>query len=376
MITIRFSQNKRMKSTIDFESNYTVYEAVETIYKLHNHALNYGNKYTLEITISEDKQEILMDEIPIGTTEKLNVFSFLENHINQVYEDEEDSEEHNLLLKLIETMRQEYQAEQMTSNIYQLIDEQEEEQLLNDIDKDVDKEHDEPIEEKVNNHPKQATKKQSHYSKGMKAIVLGIVIMVIGYGGYQVVTSHANSAKAEVFEEYLAQNKYKEALKEFPEETNAIERDILLHAIQHVNNGSLEEALKSSQLIENKELIKLIHSAYQSNIDQYIRNGELASANELSQEIENEELSQMVAEAYSNEIIKLIKEGHLTEAEDLINESNDETLTEHIETYRQFETGLNDLNTQLEKAEEEKKEEIKKSVEAKKKQFNQFKEGL
>ena len=67
LITIRFSPNKRNKSTIDFEANHTVYEAVETIYKLHNHALNYGNKYTLEITISEDQQEVLIDEIPIGT---------------------------------------------------------------------------------------------------------------------------------------------------------------------------------------------------------------------------------------------------------------------------------------------------------------------
>jgi len=365
-----------MKSTIDFECIYTVFEAVETIYKLHNHALNYGNKYTLEITISEDKQEILMDEIPIGTTEKLNVFSFLENHINQVYEDEEDNEEHDLLLKLIETMRQEYQAEQMTSNIYQSIDDQEEEQLLDDIDIDVDNEHEEPLEEQVNDYPEQATKKQSYYSKEMKAIVLGVVIMVIGYGGYQVVTSHANSANAEVFEEYLAQNKYKEALEEFPEETNVIERDILLDAIQDVNNGSLEEALKTSELIKNNELNKLIHSTYQVNIDQYIRNGELASAKALSQEIENEEISQMVAEAYSNEIIQLIKEGHLAEAEELINESDDNTLTEHIETYKQLDAELKELNTQLEKAEEDKKKEIKKSVDAKQTEFNQFKEGL
>lgn len=365
-----------MKSTIDFESNYTVYEAVETIYKLHNQALNYGNKYTLEITISEDKQEILMDEIPIGTTEKLNIFSFLENHINHVYEDEEDSEEHDLLLKLIKTMLQEYQAEQMTSNIYQSIDEQEEEQFFDDKKIDIDKEHNEPLEEQENNDIEPVTEKQSYYYKGIKAIVLGVVIMVIVYGGYQIVTNHANSAKADVFEEYLAQNKYKEALEEFPEETNTIERNILLDAIGDVNNGSLAEALKTSQLIENKDLNKLIHSTYQSNIDQYIRNGELALAKALSQEIENEDLTEMVAEAYSNEIIKLIKEGHLTEAEELINESNDESLTEHIETYRKLETELKELNTQLEKAEDDKKDEIKKSFDAKQNQFNQFKEGL
>src|SRR5699024_9338302 len=180
-----------MKSTIDFECNYTVFEAVETIYKLHNHALNYGNKYTLEITISEDKQEILMDEIPIGTTEKLNIFSFLENHINHVYEDEEDSEEHDLLLKLIKTMLQEYQAEQMTSNIYQSIDEQEEEQFFDDKKIDIDKEHNEPLEEQENNDIEPVTEKQSYYYKGIKAIVLGVVIMVIVYGGYQIVTNHA-----------------------------------------------------------------------------------------------------------------------------------------------------------------------------------------
>lgn len=374
LITIRFSPNKRNKPTIDFESNHTVYEAVETIYKLHNHALNYGNKYTLEITISEDQQEVLIDEIPIGTTDKLNVFSFLENHINQVYDgEEEDSEELDFLLKLIETMRQEYQAEQMTSNIYQSITEQEE-HLLSDIDSD--KHPAEALDDQVNDDTESNLTKQSYYYKGIKAIVLGLVIMIIGYGGYQVVTTHADSVKAELFEEYLAQNKYKEALEEFPTETNTIERNILLDAIQDVNNGSLAEALKTSKLIENKDLNKLIHSTYQSNIDQYIRNGELALAKALSQEIENEDFTEMVAEAYSNEIIKLIKEGHLTEAEELINESNDESLTEHIETYRQLETELKELNTQLEKAEDDKKDEIKKSVEAKQNQFNQFKEGL
>ena len=154
------------------------------------------------------------------------------------------------------------------------------------------------------------------------------------------------------------------------------ERDILLDAIQKLNNGSLKEALKTSKLIENNELNKLIESVYQSKIDQYIRNSELSSAKALSQEIENEELSQMVTEAYSTEIIKLIKEGYLAEAEVLINESNHESLTEHLEAYRQLETELNDLNTQLEKAEEEKKEDIKKLVEGKQNQFNQFKEGL
>lgn len=374
LITIRFSPNKRNKSTIDFEANHTVYEAVETIYKLHNHALNYGNKYTLEITISEDQQEVLIDEIPIGTTDKLNVFSFLENHINQVYDgEEEDSEELDFLLKLIETMRQEYQAEQMTSNIYQSVTEQEE-HLLSDIDSD--KHPAEVLDDQVNDDTESNLTKQSYYSKRMKAIVLGLVIMIIGYGGYQVVTTHTDSVKAELFEEYLAQNKYIEALEEFPTETNVIERDILLDAIQKLNNGSLKEALKTSKLIENNELNKLIESVYQSKIDQYIRNSELSSAKALSQEIENEELSQMVTEAYSNEIIKLIKEGYLAEAEVLINESNHESLTEHLEAYRQLETELNDLNTQLEKAEEEKKEDIKKLVEGKQNQFNQFKEGL
>jgi hypothetical protein len=374
LITIRFSPNKRNKPTIDFESNHTVYEAVETIYKLHNHALNYGNKYTLEITISEDQQEVLIDEIPIGTTDKLNVFSFLENHINQVYDgEEEDSEELDFLLKLIETMRQEYQAEQMTSNIYQSVTEQEE-HLLSDIDSD--KHPAEALDDQVNDDTESNLTKQSYYYKGIKAIVLGLVIMIIVYGGYQIVTTHADSLKAELFEEYLAQNKYKEALEEFPTETNVIERDVLLDAIQKLNNGSLKEALKTSKLIENKDLNKLIHSTYQSNIDQYIRNGDLALAKALSQEIENEDLTEMVAEAYSNKIIKLIKEGHLTEAEELINESNDESLTEHIETYRQLETELKELNTQLEKAEDDKKDEIKKSVEAKQNQFNQFKEGL
>lgn len=374
LITIRFSPNKRNKPTIDFESNHTVYEAVETIYKLHNHALNYGNKYTLEITISEDQQEVLIDEIPIGTTDKLNVFSFLENHINQVYDgEEEDSEELDFLLKLIETMRQEYQAEQMTSNIYQSVTEQEE-HLLSDIDSD--KHPAEALDDQVNDDTESNLIKQSYYYKGIKAIVLGLVIMIIVYGGYQIVTTHADSLKAELFEEYLAQNKYKEALEEFPTETNVIERDVLLDAIQKLNNGSLKEALKTSKLIENKDLNKLIHSTYQSNIDQYIRNGDLALAKALSQEIENEDLTEMVAEAYSNKIIKLIKEGHLTEAEELINESNDESLTEHIETYRQLETELKELNTQLEKAEDDKKDEIKKSVEAKQNQFNQFKEGL
>src|SRR5699024_4021324 len=139
----------------------------------------------------------------------------------------------------------------------------------------------------------------------------------------------------------------KEALEEFPTETNVIERDILLDTIQKLNNRSLKEALKTSKLIENNELNKLIESVYQSKIDHYIRNGELSSAKVLSQEIENEDLSQMVTEAYSNEIIKLIKEGYLGEAEVLINESNYGSLTEHLEAYRQLETELNDLNTQL-----------------------------
>lgn len=129
-MSIKFQRFRKIKTAIDYSKHYSIYEAIQLIYQLHNRALNYGIKYTIVYQVFEESEPIYRDEIQIGQQESINFFEDAINRVNKLFF-EDNSDEKYLLLNKINQMEKEYLQD------------------LNDLSKKVKGKN---IQEKIRNH--------------------------------------------------------------------------------------------------------------------------------------------------------------------------------------------------------------------------------
>lgn len=130
MMSIKFQRFRKIRKAIDYSKHYSIYEAIQLIYQLHNRALNYGIKYSLSYQAFEGSESIYKDEIQIGQQESINFFEDAINRVNKLFS-EDNSDEKDLLLSKINQMEKEYLQD------------------FNDLSKTTKKEN---IREKIKNH--------------------------------------------------------------------------------------------------------------------------------------------------------------------------------------------------------------------------------
>lgn len=130
MMSIKFQRFRKIRTAVDYSKHYSIYEAIQLIYQLHNRALSYGIKYRLGYQVFEGSDPIYRDEIQIGQTESINFFEDIFNRINMLFS-EDNSDEKDLLLSKINQMEKEYLQD------------------LNDLSKTTKEEN---IREKIRNH--------------------------------------------------------------------------------------------------------------------------------------------------------------------------------------------------------------------------------
>lgn len=130
MMSIKFQRFRKIKTAINYSKHYSIYEAIQLIYQLHNRALNYGIKYSLGYQVFEGSEPVYKDEIQIGQEESINFFEDAIDRVNKLFS-EDSSDEKELLLSKINQMEKEYLRD------------------LNDLSKTTKKEN---IRDKIRNH--------------------------------------------------------------------------------------------------------------------------------------------------------------------------------------------------------------------------------
>lgn len=107
MMSIKFQRFRKIRKAIDYSKHYSIYEAIQLIYQLHNRGLNYGIKYSLGYQVFEGSEPIYKDEIQIGQEESINFFEDTIDRVNKLFS-EDSSDEKDLLLTKINQMENEY----------------------------------------------------------------------------------------------------------------------------------------------------------------------------------------------------------------------------------------------------------------------------
>lgn len=130
MMSIKFQRFRKIKTAIDYSKYYSIYEAIQLIYQLHNRALNYGIKYAIVYQVFEESEPIYRDEIQIGRQDSISFFEDVIDRVNKLFSGD-SSDEKDLLLSKINQMEKEYLQD------------------LNDLSKTTKKEN---IREKIKKH--------------------------------------------------------------------------------------------------------------------------------------------------------------------------------------------------------------------------------
>lgn len=110
MMTIKFKRIRHIRKTIDYSKKYSIYEAIQLIYMLHNRALNHARKYSIEYEVFEDLEPIYRDKVQIGSQESINFFDDAVKRVRKLF-NEEESEDKLFLLSKIKKMEEEYSQE-------------------------------------------------------------------------------------------------------------------------------------------------------------------------------------------------------------------------------------------------------------------------
>lgn len=130
MMSIKFQRFRKIKTAIDYSKHYSIYEAIQLIYQLHNRALNYGIKYIIVYQVFEESEPIYRDEIQIGHQDSISFFKDAINRVNKLFPEDNSNEKYFLLSK-INQMEKEYLQD------------------LKDLSKSTKKEN---VREKIRNH--------------------------------------------------------------------------------------------------------------------------------------------------------------------------------------------------------------------------------
>lgn len=282
---------------------------------------NQQSQVEVAVTLVEESEELYKTKsLVVGNGNGFHVFEAIEEQLLELYP-EARKEISDLMTTLVLEVSKE--TEPISKTIDEKVQQKLQEERVVEQPQEVIVPANEPIQEPVQ---KAKIKRSFLLSKKAIAIVIGgILIAGVGYTGFSILN------QAPSYETLLAEERYVEAVRLYPEQKNQVEQKLFTNDSNSIEKledyvtqtGSTSALFDLSYL--KKEYEKVVELQAEANTSirktalavSFTKVGEIDKAFELNKNLNSNKLKQLIAEAYEEQATQALKQLDVAKAEEI-----------------------------------------------------------